>query len=55
MQSFVLNEKRLEVSLHLKEEEEAKKEAEKDKCFICDHKGHKIENCWYYDATKAVE
>ncbi len=28
---------------------------DKDKCFICDRKGHKMKKCWYYDATKTVE
>jgi hypothetical protein len=30
-------------------------EKDKDKCFLCDHKGHKMKKCWYYDATKTLE
>jgi hypothetical protein len=34
-------------------DEDAKKD--KDKCHICDRKGHKWRKCWYYDANKTLE
>jgi hypothetical protein len=48
--SVIHGTRKSEISLQAKEGEETK-----NKCFICDHHGHKMKKCWYYDASKMKE
>ncbi len=47
------NKKKTELSMQTRESPKGDKE--KGKCHICNRAGHKMKQCWYYDATKSLE